>query len=339
MNVFLGFFALFAVARVLERLERRRTLGLAAAGAVLVLGLLDQASPATVPDYEAVRRKYESDGDLVARIEATLSPAAIVFELPYIGFPEAHVVNGLESFDLFRPFLHSRTLRWTYPGMHGRSSDLWASQVSALAPAAMLDGIAAVNVKGILIHREGYAEKPPAIERELRTLLDAPPMVSPDGQLAFFDLSAYPMPRSLAELPASERERSIAIAYHPVVASMDQGCYPVEPRGPDGHFRWCTHGGAIRLRNELPYPRRMMLQAVLVPAGVPARLRLDGLLSTVLDLSAAGTRFEASIELPAGDHEIRFHEDGPIIDSPSDPRTLAWRLQDFAVDESTSIAP
>jgi phosphoglycerol transferase len=339
MHVFIGFFALFAVARVLQRLERRRALALAAGGAVLILGLLDQAPPAIVPQYEAVQRKYANDGDLVARIESKLPPAAIVFELPYVGFPEAEMVNSLASFDLFRPYLHSHMLRWTYPGMLGRSSDLWARNVSALAPEAMLDALVAAGAKGILIHHMGYAEKPPAIERDLGALLGAAPLLSRDRQLAFFDLSAYPLPQWLAELPAPQRERDVAIACHPIVPAMDQGCYPLEPRGQDGHFRWCGHTGAIRLRNELPYARRVVVRAVLIPAAVPAQLRLDGLVSAALDLPPAGTRLEAPIDLPAGDHEIRFQEKGPALDAPSDPRTLAWRLQDFTVDEPTSAAP
>jgi phosphoglycerol transferase len=338
MHVIIAFFAIFAAALALDRLERKEHwLGVAASVAVLVLGLLDQASRAAVPSYEGVRRKYESDGDLVARIEAALGPGAIVFELPYVAFPGGPGLEGLGPYDLFRPYLHSRTLRWTYPGMRGRASDVWARDVSTRAPAAMLEALAAQDVKGVLIHRAGYPDPVPAVERDLQDWLHARPRVSKDGLLSFFDLSKSAVPGWLAELPPAQRARASELAYHPVAFRWNDGCYDLEKYGPQSTFRWCSNRGRIGIHNELGYPRRLTIRSILVPATGPAHLKLDGLLSVTLDLSPAGTSFEATIQLPPGDHEVRFVEDGAPIDAPADPRTLAWKVRDFAVEETTSL--
>jgi phosphoglycerol transferase len=335
MGEIIGFFAIFAAALALHRLERRnRRLGIAASIAVLVLGLLDQTSPAAVPRYETVQRRYESDGDLVARIEAALGPGAIVFQLPYVAFPGGPEVERLAPHDLFRPYLHSRALRWTYPAMRGRASDVWARDISTRAPAAMLDALSAEDVKGVLIHRAGYPDLVPPIERDLEDLLHAPPLVSRDGLLAFFDLSKYSIPPWLAELPARARARAIELTYHPVAFRWNDGCYDLETDGPHA-FRWCANRGRIGIHNELGVSRRLTIRGVLIPASGPAHLKLDGLLSVTLDLPPEGASFELTIQLPSGDHEVRFVEDGATVDAPADPRTLAWRLRDFAVQETT----
>lgn len=89
MNVFIGFFSLVAVALLLDRLQARRP---RTAPVVLLLvlglGLLDQASPRAARPYSAGKSDYTTDGALVSRIEAAVPPGTIVFELPYVSFPE-----------------------------------------------------------------------------------------------------------------------------------------------------------------------------------------------------------------------------------------------------------
>src|SRR5262249_50033436 len=96
INVFIAFFSLCGAALALTPLVRRLSgrasgawlcsFGLAA---VLSLGIWDQTSPEMVPDYPRLSAGRQSDMSFVRNLEAGLTPGAMVFQIPYIAFPEA----------------------------------------------------------------------------------------------------------------------------------------------------------------------------------------------------------------------------------------------------------
>ncbi len=335
INVLIEFFALGAVVLGVEGARRRRPRqGAFVAVAILVVGLLDQVGSDAVRPYELVRRAYAVDDDMVRRIEAAVGADATIFELPYVGFPESSSLARIGNYDLARPYLHSRTLRWSFPAMHGRSSDLAAKELAGLDAPTMVQRIVALGMKGILVDRNGYSEETPPVESALRTLLGAPPIESQNRRLAFYDVSR--VPRRAPDLPAAERERAIAEASHPVVFRWTEGCYEPELVNDDNRsFRWCRESGILAVQNDLPFPRRVTLRATLFPAKVPGRISFDSaFFSAAFDLAAEGTRLEREIDVAPGYHEIRFRADGAAATSPADPRTLVWRVQDLAADEA-----
>ena len=117
-------FASIAVsARLLDRLRvvirrrrwpRPRLVFSAILTAVLVVGVLDQASPAQMPDPAARAKRWHSDGAFVAALERTLPKGAMVFQLPVVDFPEHSAVERLSGNDLIKEgYLHSKSLRWS----------------------------------------------------------------------------------------------------------------------------------------------------------------------------------------------------------------------------------
>jgi len=190
VNVLIGFFALFAVVLLVDRLRRwRPRLALGTLPIVLVLGLLDQATPAAVRPYAATKKDYASDADLVRRIEATVPAGTAVFELPYMGFPDSGPVQNMLDYDPIRPYLHSRALRWSYPAMYGRAGDAWARDVSQSMPGRMLETLKNAGFGGLLIDRYGFTDGGCAIEAAFRTALGVEPLVSPNNRLVFFTLA------------------------------------------------------------------------------------------------------------------------------------------------------
>ena len=183
LNVFIAFMALFAVVFLVDRLRRSRPLlADAIVGAALIVGILDQTAPVHRDPWTAAR--YASDRDMVSQIEHEVPAGAMIYELPFGRFPES-----IDDYVLVRPYLHSRSLRWSYPAMRGREGETWARDTAALDPAALLSVLRRSGFAGILIDRDIYQDRGAAIESRLAAMLGRPAEVSRDGNLAFFTVS------------------------------------------------------------------------------------------------------------------------------------------------------
>jgi phosphoglycerol transferase len=178
LSVFIGFFALLAVALLLDRLGGR--LAWVVAAALIVVGALDQTTGAMTPRYGEVAREWSSDGDWVDAVDAALPDGAAILQLPYVPFPSSPPVQRMVDYDHVRPYLHSDDLRWSYGAMKGRDEDLGDDVTAAGARDA--------GYAGIEVDRFGYADNGAALEAELRSLTEVEPVVSPNGRLAFYRL-------------------------------------------------------------------------------------------------------------------------------------------------------
>jgi hypothetical protein len=206
ISVFIAFVSLLAVALLLERLsawlgpERRgRLLARATLLAVLVFGVYDQTSESFVPPYAATARQWRSDSRFVAEIERRLPRGAGVFQLPYVPFPEGYpetpvgdtVATYSTKYELLRGYLHSTALRWSYGAMKGTPAD-WSAQLAGQPLPYVLAAALAAGFDGLWVDPAGFEPgKAAQLMSGLRELLGAGPLVSPRGDLWFFDLRPY----------------------------------------------------------------------------------------------------------------------------------------------------
>lgn len=198
MSIFLGFLALASVALLLDALARRllayrrgpQLLG-GVLLVVLAVGVFDQTSNAFIPNYPALRQQFESDGAFVGDIERLLPHDAMVFQLPYVPFPEAGSLIKMVDYDHLRGYLHSTSLRWSYGGVKGRPGADWQQSLMQLPAPTLVPALAASGFDGIYLDRFGYADNGAAAEAGIAQVLGQPPMVSHDDRLVFFSLVTY----------------------------------------------------------------------------------------------------------------------------------------------------
>lgn len=199
VSIFIAFFALVAVGFGIDRVRRRyaarrwvRPLTVLGCTLLVVVGVLDQVSPATVPDYAGNRRTFASDRSFFTRVERTLPRGSAVFTLPYLFFPESGTVGGIGPYETVRGYLHTDDLNWSWGGVIGTDAD-WVAATSALPEAEMLDRVTAVGFRGLVFDRRGTLPDDRLAGREpaLRAELGPPAFESPDGTLAFWDLRAW----------------------------------------------------------------------------------------------------------------------------------------------------
>lgn len=333
INVLIAFFALFTFALLLDRLrERNARLGYAVLPFVLGFGLWDQGTLLARGHYDEAKERYASDADMVRRIEAAVPPGGMIFELPYMTFPEGRLVDRLEPWQPLRPYLHSRTLRWSFPAMRGRPGDVWARELGAAEPAQMVAQLRAVGFRGILVQRDGYPDNGAKIEAQLRLAISGEPLVSPNGQLAFYDLGhegGETGGEGDGRLSFAERERVL----HPVVFTWPSGFYDLE-QDARVTYRWGESSAEARIENDSALERKIAVKMRFGAAHPPARLIIEGdLLTASVEIDAAGVSFERLLTIPPGSHVIRFHCDGKPAVAPRDPRVMIWRIENFAFNE------
>jgi phosphoglycerol transferase len=196
ISIWLAFFALAALlvlARPLrERLVRSRAgaaAGVAALALVLALGLADMVSPAFLPDRTAVRRVVAMDRAFVREAEALLPAGTAVFQLPHVGYPEVVPPGRMHSFDSLRPYLHSRTLRWSHGAMKGRPAGEAIAALAARPVAALPAALAEAGYGALLVDRAGYRGEEAALRAALAPPLRAPLVTSENGRFALFALA------------------------------------------------------------------------------------------------------------------------------------------------------
>jgi phosphoglycerol transferase len=186
LSIFIAFFALVAVAKGLERVHRDlrargvRPVFMAVGLCALVAAAAgEQTSVAMVPDYRATNVVWRSDAAFTSRATQLLPRNSIVFELPYVPYPEA-------SYSQARPYLHTTRLRWTFGAMQGRPAD-WTASLMGLPTRPVVASAAAAGASAILV----ASRASPATSQAISALLGRPLVASDIGDLALYDLRPY----------------------------------------------------------------------------------------------------------------------------------------------------
>lgn len=163
---------MFMVPRV-AILTRRWTSGVkyGIATVALLLGIYDQSPRKLAPEAtEDARRVMDSDIAFGRDMESKLKPGSMVFQMPVMVFPEATPINGVDGYDMLRPYLTTKTLRFSFGSVRGRTREAWQWEVEKLPPAEMVAALEKYGFSAIYINRKGYTDHGEAL---LKGLADA----------------------------------------------------------------------------------------------------------------------------------------------------------------------
>ena len=198
ISVYIAFLSLFAFVILLHKIEKeyitsrsRKFIFFGMLGVILFIGVLDQTPRYLVPHYQQIKLTYNQDHEFINRIEANVPRNSMIFQLPFVPFPENPPVHKMEDYDHFRGYLHSTTLRWSYGAMKGREGDRWLREISTKPPAEFVKTLAATGFSGIYLDRNGYPDAGKDLEIKLASILDTNPIVSSDNRLLFFNMAEF----------------------------------------------------------------------------------------------------------------------------------------------------
>lgn len=341
VSVYLGFFSLFAVVLLLEDVFRRhastsraRTIFTACLGLILLLGILDQTGKGVffVPHYAAFGSENASDADFVKRIEAAVPGGAMIFQLPYVEFPENPPVNLMQDYEHFRPYLHSKNLRWSYGAIKERDNARWQMSTVNLPTDQFLETLSLAGFSGVYVDRKGYADNGAELEAKLRSLLSIEPLVSANNQMSFFNLGEYNS--KLTEEYGGDLESKRQMVLHPLTPEWTGGFSGLESSA-ELNWRWCSSEGELVINNALNEERKLKLEMDLATGYEElANLSLDGpLISEKLKINMKPTVYSKSITVPPGRYVIRFACDAKQVYAPLDSRSLVFKVMNFSLQE------
>ncbi len=252
VGIFLSALLLFFVAGRLSRLTvgwpawRRWGLALGLAG----LGLIDQVPrEATAGEEAEIAERVNGDRRLGRELEAILPPGAMVFQLPVMGFPEVVAPHRLADYDLFRPFLVTETLRFSYGAAKMHAPSRWQRDLENVPTATLVRRLEAYGFAALYLNRKGFEDRAQRLLDELAQLGYERRLEGPRG----FQVVVFLHPAAEPRLPLGR------------TLTFGQGWHP---KSADG-MRWANDDAVLSYFN--PYDQPIAVSLTLRLVGVTPR--------------------------------------------------------------------
>lgn len=354
--IYIAFLCLFAVLwpvdgwvrRLAARHRGRRWTGWAYPAAVWAglawFGVWDQTPFYWGGEKTAERQRdqsarFHTDAEFFRRIEDALnpdgvSPGPMVFQLPYMKWPESPPVVNLFAYEHARGYVHTRTLRWSFGCMKGREVDEWYRRVIVLPPDRFLVSIEKAGFEGLLLDKRGYT---PRRAEELHQTLaylsgHAREIVHPDGKQVFFDLRTH---RDwIRQQTGRSWDEECWRETHPLTLLWLHGFTSFKEPGLEWQHRWCGPSGLAVFVNPTGETRTVTtLFDVRTESKEPARLTIDGgdVWSETLTIDKDTPTQQRTFVIPPGRHPVRFRCTPPADYIPTDPRKLLFFIAGLRV--------
>jgi phosphoglycerol transferase len=265
---------------------------------LLVLGVLDQTSPAFVPAYDGLREQFASEAAFVGAIERSVPPGSMIFQLPWVPFPESVGVRQVWPYDLFRGYLHSHQLRWSFGAMQGRGPE-WQRKVAEAPTDLLLARLAAGGSAAIKVAPKSN-EDPPAPQAVERYAYSTLYPLEITWGAGFYGTETVAGAQS--RWGANEAELSIS--------------------NPGASAR--TVRLSMRLATGLDVASTVAVSG--------------DLLDERLAVGQAPTSLSREVVVPPGVHRVRFQTDAPALTpAAGDPRRLVFRLIGFELVDADDV--
>ncbi len=306
---------------------------------LLTLGIFDQTTPAQMPDYAALKKSFADRKAYVDSLEAALPRGAMIFQLPYVAYPESAGYCATEGYDSLVLYLHSKTLRWSFGSVRGREGDSLAVMLSTLPPKPMLEKVIQAGYQGLLIDRRAYKDFAVKLTAEISEIVGYPPLGSAENRWIFFPLDYYKH-KLQGQYSTDDWEHACADMAQPIVPLFESGFRPYEASA-ESLERWCQNRGEVVISNPGDATREVEIEILMSrPMGREMlHITFDGGSHDVRP-GPEVTRLRFRYAAPPGKSRIHFVCDGPPYrEVHFDPRQnvgfeTAYRILKFHVTMS-----
>ncbi len=184
MSIIISFFALFAVALILDAYlkSKNKILSFVVLLAILSLGITDQ-TPVNLSGMQSFSQKYKEEEAFFSEVENKYKEG-MFFQLPYLAFPESPVKLGWTDYSHFKAYLHTKTIKWSYGTIKGRPADLWQKNTAGMEVPKMIATLKQAKFDGIYVDKIGVEDS--TLIPSLEKALGSPDLVSKNGELIIY---------------------------------------------------------------------------------------------------------------------------------------------------------
>lgn len=135
------------------------------------LGLLDQLppQPGTSAQQTAVSM-VNNDRAFGQKLEAILPHGAMIFQLPVMNFIDANPIGECMPYEPVRPYLWTKTLRFSFGSIQGRTREDWQTQLALLPLEQSVPQLERYGFSALYINRKAFKDHNEATLRELAKL-------------------------------------------------------------------------------------------------------------------------------------------------------------------------
>jgi phosphoglycerol transferase len=334
ISIFIAFFSIFAIVLLLDvardRFKKDRHLKIFYYSFLIILlfgGIYDQRIPSIMPNYSLNEKEFFNDDNFVKEIDATMPENAMIFQLPYIPFPENPPQKKMVDYDHFRGYLHSNSLRWSYGAMKGREADCWQRSVSNKPLEEMIETLSLAGFNGIYVDSYGYTDSGSEITSNLSKILMTSPLKSENGRLYFFDMTLYNS-QLKSHLTAEEEFKDGVINN----CFFEEGFYSLENK-ENKYWRWGHNKAALYVTNPYDHDINMHIETSFFTGyDEHSNIKVESeYFSDNFSTNNSGYFYSKDFVLPPGTHRIFIKCDAKEVYAPNDSRSMVFRVENFKI--------
>ena len=161
---------LFAIKR-LSRKSMESGIEAGTIGLCILLALWDQmpTMAQTRANLTELSHMVDSDRQFTKEIEENLPKGAMVFQLPIIDYPESPSF-GVSSSEQFRPYLHSKDLRFSFGAVKGRPWLAWQRELGEMSFPDSIRRMESLGFAAVYVNRRGFQDRGESILNSFKEL-------------------------------------------------------------------------------------------------------------------------------------------------------------------------
>jgi hypothetical protein len=295
----------------------RRLFRLGTALFILTVGLWDQVLiKKGHPSVSKIREIILADKTLVEQVEVSLPQGAMVFQLPVMDYPESPALEEMQDYEHFRPYLHSRFLRYSYGSDKGRARERWQREAVQLSPAALVPILERYGFSAVLLNKRGYPQGGAAMLKELRSAGAGRTIAE---SVDFVCLSLTPW------------------AHPTLPPEFDWHWYGLEGTLQGDNWRWTEGNASVILHRGDRGPANVHVKfqlAVIGPRHVVIRKQAAELYNAFFAPGDPAVMIDLQVSLSNEATELRFETDRPgELPGSADARRLSFNVRNFEIVE------
>ena len=345
ISIFIAFGALYLTFRSIDRFYASRV-GLTrrfAIPAMLVwtaLGIADQTEARwftlkIADDRDATTKLWYSDAEFFRKLEEA-APGATVFTLPYVPYPETHLLGDFHGYSQARGFVHAKTMKFSFGAMRGRDVDQLHRELAASSPDVMVKRLVFNGFDLVFLDRRGFTpDIASRLESGFRGELGLPLMETDESRQLVFDLRPL---KSRMERDAGEAGFRAACDDESLRVRMTwlEGFENFEPLGREYVHIWCRANGTACLNNPGDRPRTVSISMVLQTQSelaTPLTIDAGDLWRDRVEIFQRSGPIEKTLTLPPGRTFVNFRCKPAKDWRPTDERRHVFYAAQIQVKE------